>query len=68
VSVIITAGELLLEVVDDGVGVPDAGVHGGRGLGNMNERALTLAGRCEIRPRDGGGTVFTWRVPLKPPT
>jgi signal transduction histidine kinase len=68
VSVIITAGELLLEVVDDGVGVPDAGVHGGRGLGNMHQRALTLAGRCEIRPRDGGGTVFTWRVPLKPPT
>ena len=65
VSVTLTADEVTLEVVDDGVGVLTMGAHGGRGLGNMTERALTLAGRCELRPGDRGGTVLEWCVPLK---
>jgi PAS domain S-box-containing protein len=65
VSLTIASGELLLQVVDDGIGVPADGAHGGRGLGNMTERALALGGRCEIRPGDGGGTLFEWHVPLK---
>ncbi len=65
VDVSVTADEVLLEVVDDGVGVPADGTHGGRGLGNMTERALALGGQCEIRRRDSGGTVFAWHVPLK---
>jgi two-component system, NarL family, sensor histidine kinase DevS len=65
VPLTIASGELLLQVVDDGIGVPAGGAHGGRGLGNMTERALALGGRCEIRPGDGGGTLFEWHVPLK---
>ncbi len=65
ISVSLTAGEVTLQVVDDGVGLVDAAVHGGRGLGNMTERALVLGGHCEMRPGDRGGTVFEWCVPLK---
>jgi two-component system, NarL family, sensor histidine kinase DevS len=65
VSVSITADEVLLQVLDNGVGVADRGAHGGRGVANMTERALALGGHCEMRPRDSGGTVFEWHVPLK---
>jgi two-component system sensor histidine kinase DevS len=66
ISVRLTADELILRVVDDGVGVLAGGSHGGQGLGNMTERALTLGGRCEIRPGDRCGTVIEWHAPLKP--
>jgi PAS domain S-box-containing protein len=59
-----TETSIALEVVDDGVGPPPDGVHGGRGVGNMTERALALGGRCELRPNDSGGTVFEWCVPV----
>ncbi len=66
ISVSITAGDLKLQVVDDGIGLQMGGAHGGRGLGNMTERAVALGGRCEIRPGHRGGTVVDWHVPLKP--
>jgi PAS domain S-box-containing protein len=66
VSVTITASddELIVEIVDDGVGLPASGIHGGRGIGNMTERAKALGGRCELRPHAPVGSVFEWRVPL----
>jgi two-component system NarL family sensor kinase len=49
------AGWLAVEVVDDGIGIPE-GRHSGVGLQSMQERAAELNGRCRIEPRDGGGT------------
>jgi signal transduction histidine kinase len=52
--------ELVLRVVDDGVGVPDGGRRSG--ITNMRERAELLGGSLQI----GGdaGTELVWRVPL----
>ena len=64
VEVTLTAGsELLLEVVDDGVGGVDAG-NGGNGLRNMVTRAQELGGRAEVASPGGGGTRVRWAVPL----
>jgi two-component system, NarL family, sensor histidine kinase DevS len=66
VRVIVTAhDEVALEVLDDGVGIPDS-VVGGNGLGNLTARAENLGGRCAARRRDGGGSVLEWRVPAHP--
>jgi signal transduction histidine kinase len=62
-----TAGDdIVLDVVDNGVGV-SAEAHGGRGLANIDERATTLGGRCTIAAAPGGGTVVAWRVPAVRP-
>jgi two-component system sensor histidine kinase DevS len=65
VSVLVAVSEddIVLEVVDDGIGPATSSAGGGRGLGNMNERALALGGRCEVRGGDAGGTRVLWRVP-----
>ncbi|MCZ3387214.1 MAG: GAF domain-containing protein [Actinomycetia bacterium] len=54
--------EVVLTVVDDGVGIEDGGRHSG--LTNMAERATSLGGTFVVR-RAGhdGGTVAVWRVP-----
>ena len=54
--------ELLLRVVDDGVGIKPGGRRGG--LRNMVERAESLGGTCAVDPRKQGGTILEWRVPL----
>jgi signal transduction histidine kinase len=64
VDVAVEAGdELLLEVADDGTGLPDR-IEPGQGLRNMERRALELGGNATVRPREGAGTVVEWRVPL----
>jgi signal transduction histidine kinase len=61
---------VILSVTDDGVGVDEAVIRGGRshrggrGLRNMRERAEALGGVFSIQPADGGGTLLEWRVPL----
>ena len=64
VAVTVVVDELVLEVADDGAGV-DGRTHGGRGLGNMTERALALGRRCILRPGSEVGTVVEWRVPMR---
>ncbi len=64
VQVSVTDDRLVLRVCDDGVGLPAAGANGGRGIGNMTERALVLGGECEVRPGRCAGAAFEWRVPL----
>jgi PAS domain S-box-containing protein len=54
-----------LTVADNGVGVPDA-VFGGNGLDNLRSRAESMGGHCEVTPRNGGGSVVHWSVPVSP--
>ena len=56
---------LVLELTDDGVGMP-ADVHEGIGLRITRQRLQTLyrgAGAFSVRPRPGGGTVATIELP-----
>lgn len=57
------ADEVVLTVRDDGVGFADGG---GRrsGLANLEQRAGSLGGSCEIVSAPGEGTTVTWRSPL----
>ena len=58
-----------LEVRDDGRGVGPAEAAAARrrghfGLSGIESRAAHLGGRCEVRPRPGGGTVVALELPL----
>ena len=63
------AGELVLEVEDDGGGIAPAtiadpaGSRGSRGLANMRSRAARLGGTLDLRST-AGGTLLTLRVPM----
>jgi signal transduction histidine kinase len=61
----VSAGpELVLQVRDDGRGLPDQPTTG-LGLRNMARRAETRGGRFSARAVDGGGTFVEWAVPLE---
>jgi PAS domain S-box-containing protein len=63
VTLDVTAGWLDLCIDDDGVGPLDRS-RGGYGLVNLAGRAELLGGTSTLLPRPGGGSTFTWRVPL----
>jgi PAS domain S-box-containing protein len=63
VAVRVADDEIVMEVVDDGVGLDASTSAGGRGLGNMSERARAVGGRCEVGDGDAGGTRVVWRAP-----
>lgn len=56
---------LVLEVRDNGRGIPVAVAQGGGSLGllGMRERAQALGGEVTIKPREGGGTVVRLCLP-----
>jgi len=56
--------DVLLEVVDDGVGIDPKTQGQGLGLTNLRNRAHKLGGTFEIHSPAAGGTCVTWRVPL----
>jgi signal transduction histidine kinase len=56
--------DLVIRVVDDGVGLPPGG--GRSGLSNLAERAQLLGGSFTASRGPVGGTELTWRVPLPP--
>lgn len=59
------AGELRLEVRDDGGGAAaPASEAGGRGILGMRERAELLGGRLSAGPADGGGFLVRATIPL----
>ena len=60
---LVLAETLLLEVSDDGLGLPK-GRQAGVGLTSMRERAAELGGTCEIGPAPTRGTRVTVRLPL----
>lgn len=57
--------ELTVQVVDDGVGIPDSATR--HGLSSLAARARDLGGELSVRRRPGGGTRVLWRVPLTGP-
>jgi signal transduction histidine kinase len=63
------AGEVVVEVTDDGRGVA-AGSHadgGGHGIAGMRERAVALGGELQAGPRPEGGFGVRARLPLGDP-
>jgi signal transduction histidine kinase len=56
-------GELMVEVEDDGRGIP-ADVQVGVGLLSLRERAEELGGRSSVTCPDSGGTVVRAWLPL----
>ncbi|WP_435745501.1 sensor histidine kinase [Nocardioides sp. SYSU DS0663] len=58
-----TTGALVVEVVDDGTGIP-ADVEAGVGLVSLRERAAELGGRAEVTCPPEGGTVVRAHLPL----
>ncbi|MEU6772359.1 sensor histidine kinase [Streptomyces sp. NPDC046759] len=57
-------GELSVEVVDGGRGIPEDGPGHGFGIVGMRERAALLHGRFSAGPRPGGGFRVVARLPL----
>ncbi|HEX9112540.1 MAG TPA: PAS domain-containing sensor histidine kinase [Terriglobales bacterium] len=55
------AGDLRLEIADQGRGIPPAVLHGANGAGvglpGMRERVRQLGGRCDIESGNGGTTI-----------
>jgi signal transduction histidine kinase len=64
VSLAVRAGEVVLVVSDDGQGFDPAHRERDSGIANMQYRAETFGGECEVRSIPGHGTVVEWRVPL----
>lgn len=61
-------GLLRLEIVDDGVGLPEIGPRGTTlGILGMRERARRLGGECTVKRGTAGGTVVVLRAPLQAP-
>jgi two-component system, NarL family, sensor histidine kinase UhpB len=60
------AGSVVLRVVDDGLGLADAGVLNGRGgLRGMRERALLVGGALAVKPGSKGGVEVRLEVPAR---
>jgi two-component system, NarL family, sensor kinase len=55
--------DVVLEIVDDGVGIP-AERSAGVGLSSMHERAAELGGSCVVESTREGGTRVYVRLPL----
>jgi signal transduction histidine kinase len=54
--------ELLVEVLDDGIGIDPVAARSG--LNNLEERAIACGGSLVVQPMAPNGTRLSWRVPL----
>jgi signal transduction histidine kinase len=66
IDVRVTVGNdlLLLEVQDDGIGIPTHTPTAGNGIRNITTRATTLGGSTTLQPAQPRGTLLRWSVPL----
>ena len=64
VSLILENGNLNMEIKDDGIGLPEAHIHG-IGLDSMRERAEELGGRFELVSSSQGTRVYG-EIPIAP--
>ena len=63
ITVTISASDdLVVDVVDDGVGMPRTVARSG--LHNLAERAAQAGGTFTVTPVEGGGTRLTWGAPI----
>jgi signal transduction histidine kinase len=53
---------LLVEVLDDGIGIDHVAARSG--LNNLEERAIACGGSLVVQPMAPNGTRLSWRVPL----
>jgi signal transduction histidine kinase len=58
------ARDLIVDVLDDGVGVPETLARSG--LANIENRASAFGGTLTVIPGQDGGTRYTWKVPIRP--
>jgi signal transduction histidine kinase len=60
-----SGAQVRLSVVDNGIGMGDAGASKGQGLANMRARAAAVGATVDITTRPGNGTTvhLTWPVP-----
>jgi signal transduction histidine kinase len=63
VALAVTGDDLLVEITDDGSGVPDDAVPG-VGSTSMRERAAELGGSLDLTTAPGAGTTVRARLPL----
>jgi len=67
VVVEVTDTDLVVTVIDDGVGAGVGERPGGQGLASLHHRAEALGGALEVGAgTDGTGTTVRWQVPLDP--
>jgi signal transduction histidine kinase len=62
VEVVVT-DQVMLQVVDDGIGPPASGAARGHGLNNMEARASQWGGTFLLRTNSPKGTALAWQVP-----
>lgn len=62
---VVVAGDVVVRVVDDGIGPPDDGSRRGNGLRNMTERAALVGGFVRLSDGAPSGTVLEWRAPKR---
>ncbi len=67
VSVIATEDAVLVEVVDDGIGMPTA-PRRRSGTANLAERAESWGGSMRHEPNEPNGTRLVWQAPYRPQT
>ncbi|HYS38202.1 MAG TPA: ATP-binding protein, partial [Pseudonocardiaceae bacterium] len=54
--------ELVIDVTDNGVGIPDTVARSG--LHNLSTRADECGGSCSVERRAAGGTRLLWSAPV----
>ncbi len=62
---VVVTDQIVLRVVDDGIGPPAADTPRGHGLKNMEARAARHGGRFELRTGRPGSTLLEWQVPRR---
>jgi two-component system sensor kinase len=68
VTMHVKGNELTVSAWDNGIGISDAALQGGKSLGilGIKERALTLGGAAQVYKAPEGGTMVVIKVPLQP--